>query len=234
VSNESTSRPNGASRRIIDEFGGNAVLLIALIVLLTVVPFLPGHNTEDIVTRLVWTAVIVAGLLRASGRRGFLWIALLLAVPSLLSRWFEIPGVTVARPLVVSLFLLSICAHILADIFQRRQIEIDQILGGVNVYLLLGVLFARLHVAIETLTPGSYMLGDATLATASAQAGQQLEDILQYFSFTSLTTLGYGDVRPVSHAARMLSAGEAVIGQLFVAIFIARLVSIYATRPDED
>jgi hypothetical protein len=231
LASETTS---GTGRSLFDEFGGNAILLFTLIVLLTVVPFLPGHHTESAVSRVVWTAVIVAGLVRTSGSRVYLWLALVISVPSLLSRWFDIPGLTLSGPIAVAFFFLLISAHILTDIFARRRIGIDQLLGGINIYLLLGVIFARLHVAVASHSPDAYMLGDLPIATAAAQAGQQLEDVLQYFSFTTLTTLGYGDIRPASHAARMLSTGEAVVGQLFIAILIARLVSVHATNSEDD
>jgi len=219
---------------LFDEFGGNAVLLLTLIVLLTVLPLFPGDRAEGIISRLVWTAVVMAGLARASGRRFFLWSALLIAIPSVLSRWFEIPGGAQAGPFVLALFFLLISAQMLSDIFKHRQIQTDQVLGGVNVYLLLGVMFARLHVGVETLVPDSYMLGGLPIADAAGAAGSELEDVFQYFSFATLTTLGYGDIRPVGHAARVLSTTEAVVGQLFIAIFIARLVSIHATRPEGD
>jgi hypothetical protein len=229
-----TETRSGEGRSLLDEFGGNAVLLLALIVLLTVVPFLPGHHTGDMVSRIVWTLVIIAGLMRASGRRVFLWIALLIAVPSLVSSWVDVPGGALMGPIAVAFFFLLVSAHILTDIFARRRIGFDQIIGGVNVYLLLGVLFARLHVAVASDSPEAYMLGELPLGVAAAQAGQQLEDALQYFSFATITTLGYGDIRPVSHVARMLSTGEAVVGQLFIAILIARIVGVYASQSESD
>ena len=70
------------------------------------------------------------------------------------------------------------------------------------------------------------MMG-SSFAQWCAMAGQGLQ---LYFSFTTITTLGYGDVLPASHLARVLATGEAVLGQLFIAILIARLVSIYS-RP---
>jgi hypothetical protein len=205
-----------------------------LIILLVVVPFLPGHHTEGVINRIAWSALIVVGILRTSGRRHFLWAALVIAIPSLLSRWVDAFGLADAGPLVVAFFFALIAAHILTDIFSQRRVQLDHILGGINVYLLLGVLFARLHVAVEKYNGASYMLGDLPLAVAAERMGQHLEDLLQYFSFTTLTTLGYGDIRPVSHAARVLSTTEAVLGQLFLAILIARLVSVYVSRRTSD
>ncbi|MBC8340898.1 MAG: two pore domain potassium channel family protein [Proteobacteria bacterium] len=225
---------NQAGKPLFYGLGANAILLLALFVLLAVVPFLPGHQAENLVSRIVWSIVIVAGLARSSGNRFFLWAALIIAGPTLASRWIDIPGGAMTGSLAVALFLLLISAHILVDIFARRQIGIDQIFGSVNVYLLLGVLFARLHLAVAIQSPDAYMMGDISLAAAVSQAGQELEDVLYYFSFTTMTTLGYGDIWPVSQAARMLSMGEAVVGQLFIAILIARIVGVHAAQSADD
>jgi hypothetical protein len=214
--------------------GGNAILLAMLILLLVVVPFLPaqvsGYDTEGTINRVVWTALIIAGILRTAGRRYFLWAALVIAIPSLLSRWIDVFGLADAGPLIIALFFALIAGHILTDIFSQHRIGLDHILGGINVYLLLGVLFTRLHVAVEMNDGKAYLLGDMPLRVAAQSMGQHVEDMMQYFSFTTLTTLGYGDIRPMSEIARMLSTVEAVSGQLFLAILIARLVSVYVSH----
>ena len=94
---------------------GNAILLATLIVLLVFLPFVPGDETQSVVSRIVWTVVIAAGIFRASGRRWFLWAALVIAVPSLLSNWVDIFGLGEVGPLVVALFFALISAQILAD-----------------------------------------------------------------------------------------------------------------------
>jgi hypothetical protein len=214
--------------------GGNAILLAMLIILLVVVPFLPtqfaGYDIEGTLNRVIWTALIIAGILRTTGRRHFLWAALVIAIPSLLSRWFDVFGLADAGPLVIATFFALIVGHILTDIFSQRRISLDHILGGINVYLLLGVLFTRLHVAVEAYDGKAYLMGDVPLRVAAQSMGQHVENLMQYFSFTTLTTLGYGDIRPMSEIARMLSTAEAVLGQLFLAILIARLVSVYVSH----
>jgi hypothetical protein len=228
---------NGSSS-LIDELGGNAILFAMLIILLVVVPFLPSadpvHHPQSAISKIIWSGLIVAGILRTSGRPHFLWAALVIAVPSLLSRWVNIFGLGDAGSLVIALFFALIIAHILTDIFSQRRVTLDHILGGINVYLLLGVLFARLHVAVEKYNANAYMMGDSPLAVVAGRTGQHVEALLQYFSFTTLTTLGYGDIRPASEIARMLSTAEAVSGQLFLAILVARLVSVYASRRPQN
>lgn len=228
---DTTNQPGHTTR---DGFGANAILLLTLLVLLIVVPFLPGNHAENMVSRFVWSIVIVAGLARSTGNRFFLWTALIMAVPTLASRWVDIPGGAITGSIAVALFFLLIAGHILMDIFARRHIGIDQIFGSVNVYVLLGVVFGRLHLAVAIHSPDAYIMSGLSIAEAALQAGQELEDVLYYFSFTTMTTLGYGDIDPVSRLARMLSMGEAVIGQLFIAILIARIVGVHVAQSLDD
>jgi hypothetical protein len=225
---------NQAVQTTRDGVGANAILLLTLFLLLVVVPFLPGHHAENMVSRFAWSIVIVAGLARSTGNRFFLWTALIMAGPALASRWIDIPGGAITGSIVVALFFSLISVHILMDIFARRHIGIDQIFGGVNVYVLLGLVFARLHLAVAIHSPDAYIMSGLSIAEAALQAGQELQDVLYYFSFTSMTTLGYGDIGPVSRLARMLSVGEAVVGQLFIAILIARIVGVHAAQSLDD
>jgi hypothetical protein len=178
--------------------------------------------------------VILAGLLTASRNRKALWIALVIAIPVLVLRWTadhsDLPALRIAEPLSSALFLAFTAGVILKSIFFERRVTLDEILGGVIVYLLIGVVWGQLHHALELAHPGAYLLGDVALvATSSGADGNPVLTFL-YYSFTTLTTLGYGDIRPVTHAARMLSTSEALIGQLYVAILIARLVGSHISQ----
>jgi hypothetical protein len=178
--------------------------------------------------------VILAGLLIASRNRKALWFALVIAIPVLILRWTaghsDLPAMKIAEPLSSALFLAFTAGVVLKSIFSKRRVTLDEILGGVIVYLLIGIVWGQLHHALELAHPGAYLLGDVTLAATSSGADEGLVRTFLYYSFTTLTTLGYGDIRPVTHAARMLSTAEALIGQLYVAILIARLVSGYISQ----
>ena len=102
------------------------------------------------------------------------------------------------------------------------------ILGAINVYLLFAIAFMFLHAFVEVGNPGAYLYQGESLSVA-LKGHHEVDSLafLLYFSIVTLTTLGYGDIAPAIPAARMLCALEAVIGQLFVAIFIARMVSLH-------
>ncbi len=216
------------------EWGRFGVLLVALVVLLVVLPFLPGGTAGGALLRLGWSVVVLAGLLIASRNRKALWFALVIAIPVLVLRWtaghHDVTAVRIAVPISSALFLAFTAAVVLKSLFFERHVTLDEILGGVIVYLLIGVIFAQLHQATELAYPGAYLLGGGALSSTSSGADGNLVFAFLYFSFTTLTTLGYGDIRPAIHAARMLSTGEALMGQLYLAIFIARLVGAHISQ----
>ncbi len=216
------------------EWGSFGVLLIALVTYLVVLPFLPGGAAGGALLRLGWSVVILAGLLIASRNRKALWFALVVAIPVLLLHWTaghsDLRAVRIAEPLSSALFLAFTAGVVLKSVFLERHVTLDEILGGVIVYLLIGVVFGQLHYAMELARPGAYLLGEVALSETSSGVDGDLSLSFLYYSFTTLTTLGYGDIRPVTHAARMLSTGEALIGQLYVAILIARLVGSYISQ----
>ncbi|MGH7260601.1 MAG: ion channel, partial [Nitrospiraceae bacterium] len=116
---------------------------------------------------------------------------------------------------------------LLRYIFSPAAMTTDKLYGAASAYLLLGVLWAYMYVLLEQIYPGSFAIAGAPLAAAT------LPDLL-YFSFTTFTTTGFGDIVPVLRHAQMLAILEQVTGVLFVAILIARLTGIYQPRGDRS
>ncbi len=106
-----------------------------------------------------------------------------------------------------------------------------RIQGATAAYLLIAFSFALAYFLLEFLVPGSFRFpgGEANLNSESWR-------VFYYYSIITLTTLGYGDIIPVHPVARNLAAAEALIGQLYPAILLARLVTLHAqtTRPKKD
>ncbi|MEM9366615.1 MAG: ion channel [Planctomycetota bacterium] len=127
---------------------------------------------------------------------------------------------------VFAILLLSLSERV----FRSGDVDLDRIAGAANLYLLLGILFALIFTMLEIMQPGSFAMTETVSADG---AGQGLVSALIYFSNVTLTTLGYGDVLPVTRPARTLATLEAVFGQLYLAVFMARLVGMHianATR----
>jgi len=123
------------------------------------------------------------------------------------------------------IFHIMILWVMLRYIFTSPSVTVDVLYASAAVYFLLSFLFVPIYGMLETASPGSFV--DTTLA---APVGWQQ---FAYYSLITLSTAGYGDILPVSMWARMLASIEAAIGVLYVAILMARLVSLYEARRRE-
>ena len=131
------------------------------------------------------------------------------------------------HPLGLICFLLIISGALANDVFRSKRIKIDQVLGGVVLYLNIGLTFAVAYTLVEHLSPGAFLLPQP------APGFPVHPTYFAYFSFVTLTTVGYGDTVPVEAIARSLATLEAALGQLYPAIILARLVSIEVSQRDQ-
>lgn len=219
------------------EIGRFAVLLAVLIGFLCVMPFTAEEGVGWVILRVGSSLLLLASVYAASDRRFHLMIAISLAVPALTAQteadWLGDRPALLMRMGLNAALLFYVAGLILNALLRQRRISADTIFGGINVYLLLAIGFAYLHGLVELFEPGSYQEHGENLSAWFGQ-GHWIEELgtLFYFSTVTMTTLGYGDMAPVSAPARMLCSAEAVAGQLYVAIFIARLVALHASRGD--
>ena len=209
----------------------NTSLLVAQLVALFVLPLFATPETEPRSFQISVLIVLAASLYAASARRAALIIALALLVPTAFA-WFGpdlLPGQTdnVLRMMTISASLMFTAVILVQALMRHDTVTRETLLGGVNVYLLLVFAFALVHASVEVAHHGSYTVGGEPLLdyVDSTYSGRSFPTII-YFSVTTLTTLGYGDIVPATDRARMLTSLEALIGQLYIAIFIGRLVGI--------
>lgn len=107
-------------------------------------------------------------------------------------------------------------------LFERRAVRFDDILGTMCGYLLAALAWANLYAAIELISPGAFLVTGADLPDLTRW--HERESLFVYFSLTTLTTIGYGDVTPVAAAARTAAMFEGVFGQFCIAVVVAQLV----------
>jgi hypothetical protein len=123
------------------------------------------------------------------------------------------------------LFFMAVGVIIMTNIMLHiDHITAELIYGSINVYLLVGLSFAFLHALVEFIQPGS--ISDL----ASLSMGEESIMPYVYYSFVTMTTLGYGDVSPVTGPAATIAYIEAIFGQLYIAIMIARLMGLYVAH----
>lgn len=199
------------------------LLLASLVLLLVLSPTLDGNPAGSLLLAVLFTLVLLAAVFAAGGRRTTLAVALAFALPWLYLSWLHPLWRTEPIDVVADLLLIGLAAYVLALVLMRvvraERVGVDAICGAIAVYLLAAVVWAVCYGVIEALAPGSFRLADA-------QAGMVWNQFL-YYSLVTLTTLGYGDITPLTAAARIWSALEAVTGTLYLAVLIARLVSLY-------
>jgi hypothetical protein len=117
------------------------------------------------------------------------------------------------------------------EVLREEEISVDTILGGICIYLLAGYFFTHLYLLLLAANPAALATGgrEVRVLMEGPHPLQAIPSVV-YFSFTTLTTIGFGDLTPATGGARLVAMGEGIVGQLFPAIFIARLVSLYVAR----
>ena len=156
-------------------------------------------------------------------------------VPTLIGHWIEHLSDSSIHRIVglglATVFLAFLTLVIMFAVFRDETVTFDTIFGAVCAYLLLGVTWGTAYALLVVISPDSLSVSPA-LAHASGwgEPISAFTPVLQYYSFTTLATLGYGDVSPLSPGARALSVMEGLGGQLYLAVLVARLVGIHTAR----
>jgi len=169
-------------------------------------------------------------------------LAMALAIPpaviALLSVFVRAGWIVALEHITMVAFLALVVRVLLDHVMSQREVSKDIIRAGLVVYLLVGLMFADVYALFELVWPGSFDMGEEVVAAASAHRYARVYATrFIYYSLVTLTTLGFGDITPVSTLARSFSAVEAVIGPVFLAVFIGQLVGVRvarATRRDDE
>ena len=207
---------------------GMTVLLAMLVATIFIVPVAapPLGDSGRALIELFFLLVLAAGgWAIAEHRRAALVLAVLGAVIIAIA-WLPVPAFGPATPLVrqaaALLAVLLLAAMVGYRVFAPGRVTTDRIMGAIALYLLFGVVWGNAYEIVALADPAAF--------SAAADTGRGIERWF-YFSFVTLTTVGYGDVTPVSRAARVLAIGEALVGQLYPAIILARLVTLQTSEP---
>jgi len=206
-------------------------LLLFLMILIFAGPFLSSHGKGFGLYDGLYTGVLILGAYSASGKRAFLLIALAILVPSVVLVWLDhfdtSTSYALPRYILAILFFMYIAGTILIHVLKSERVTFDKICAALCSYLLIGVIFAFLYSLLEFLEPGTFLAGGKVIPSGDPRAfhGAGLGQAI-YFSFTTLTTLGYGDIAGATPVAKNLSVLEALIGQIYLVVLVARLVGM--------
>lgn len=201
-------------------------LLVALLLFLIAIPLVDdlGIGGAPIIRGLVFSGLLVIGVwsLRGGGRYFSLGMIFVIGgvILNVLSVQMQSLFFQYGSLLSMIGFLLVAISFTLREVAFGTDISANRLFGAVCVYLLLGVIWALSYSMIELSMPGSF-------AGFAAWSDRGWDSDWLYFSFVTMTTLGYGDLLPVSATARALAYLQAVFGQFYIAVLVAGLVSAY-------
>lgn len=162
-------------------------------------------------------------------------LAWALALPTFLGQW----ALTVTAPVaaqqavlaMTTLFLGFVAVVVLGEVLADEAVTVDTIMGAVAVYFLLGLIFGCAYAWVAIGNPAAFSISAALQEHAGSEDRfSPLPPLMQYYSFVTLSTVGFGDITPVSPVVRSLSMIEAFTGQLYLAVLVARLVGIHGAR----
>jgi hypothetical protein len=214
------------------------ILLGALLLLLVGQPVMLGFSTPPQLFDAFLMLVTVALFLSFCPDRKQRLIAIALGLPTcLLSLGGHLlsdrPGATaivIGHGLAVVFFFWA-AALIIGSLFRRQALSLDSVFGAICGYLLLGMAWGVLYAQLDAARPGSFQVGDRLAEQVRAEDSRI--PLFTYYSFITLTTVGYGDVTPVSATARTCAWLEAITGQFYLAVLVAGLVGALLSRKSE-
>ena len=201
-----------------------AGFLTALVLMLVATPFVRGLKGGPLYEAVLFTLVMCTGLIASGSRRR---LPLTLGSFALAATWLnqlwprQCPALTFILPALA--FLLFVIASLLGFILRAKRVDANVLCAGISVYLIFGLLWGLAYTLVAQENPNAFAFSIHPGMAATMSGFTAI-----YFSFTTLMTVGYGDITPVADVARMLAILEAMTGTLFVGIMIARLVSLYS------
>ena len=217
------------------------LLLISLFALLLEMPVLPALGAWGrAASSFVFSVLLLAAVAAASHRRLAGAIALSLwAITFLLQivgLWYhQSDAYQFVNHVADILFLGYVTYVILRHLFDTSQVTFSTICAALCVYLLLAVLWAIVYSLVDVIDPGAFVFNAAVDGqTPSMRFGGGQSVAPMYYSLVTITTLGYGDIVPVSPAASILAVVEAVIGQFYLTVLVAWLVGKYIASSIKD
>jgi hypothetical protein len=201
-------------------------LLSALLLLLVAVPLAQDFNflDPDIVRAFFFSVLMIVGARSLNGGGRYFTIGMVLAAFGILLNIVAVGKsatlLQAASLLSLFTFLLVSVSYTLKQVVFGTELNMNRLVGAICVYLLLGILWALAYAFLELVVPGSFKGIELTKTTG-------WHNDWFYFSFVTLTTLGYGDITPMTSAGRSLVYLQAIAGQFYIAVLVAGLVGAY-------
>ena len=201
----------------------------ALILNILISPFTDPLRSGNLIETMLMTSVLLVAVLSIAGRWRAL-VGIVLAAPAVIGEWLNhwwpdetlIYVVTRAAGL---LFIGFVVVELLRFIVHAPRVDAEVLCAAVAGFLLSGLAWSLAYNLLVRLDPNSFVF---TLSSKSSDSMNGFTSL--YFSFITLSTVGYGDIVPASEVARMLAMVEAMFGMFYMTVLVARLVSLYSSK----
>jgi hypothetical protein len=205
------------------------LLLIFLFFLFVFRPY--EHNDIYIgLWKIFFTAALLLAIFNVHHRKSVKIAVSILAIPAVLFTWISIFNHSELIIVAVSLsntLLMAVCTgSILCDVVLRAQVTLETLKGVISAYFLVAFIFAYIYLLIEAATPGSILIQNQVLNPF--ENPHHFFSLMLYYSFTTLLTIGYGDIVAMKDVSQTACVIEGLIGQFYIAILVARLVAVYS------
>jgi voltage-gated potassium channel len=201
-------------------------LFLTIVLRFVLSGFLGEYVRANLLSAIFSSFILLFCVYSVSQTRRDFHIALGLAIPAFFGSWVGLFLKSFSLPIFGSflqiIFLGFILLIIISHLFRLEEVTMDTILGAACSYFLIGLVWSLIFFVLESLSPGSFSF--------SRPHEEMNLNFFLYYSFMTMTTVGFGDITPLSDPARSLSVLEAVLGQLYMAITIAILVGSYLSR----
>lgn len=207
------------------------IMLISIGLMFFLSPLVEEFTTLYMIFDVSMTLMLLAGIYSVSQRRAYTVVATIAAFPMLLCVWQEffpeLPGIFPVASFSGFVFSAVIITSIASFLSSCKNITLDLIFGSLIVYCFLGIAWAFLYSLVDCFSPGSFgnIITEITF--------QEKMSHFFYFSFVTLSTLGYGDITPVTEFTRSLTIIEAVTGQIYLVVMVAWLVGMKVSQDME-
>jgi Ion channel len=210
--------------------GHYTVLLISLVLFLFVLhPLLINHVLLLTILRVGFMFVLFGACYAVATSRNAFWLALLLALLTAATTWgggFWDDALLETWSCIFAIaFFFWISVLLLRHVLGGSTVTLDRLFGAICVYMIFGIMWAEIFTLLHNLHPSAFDFNERLHAELGSVQPGAPTSVFLYYSFVTLTTLGYGDISPVSTGARAMASLEAIVGPLYLAILIARLVS---------
>ena len=202
------------------------ILLVLILSLIILLPFLRDFVQNHILSDVFSTAIFLGIIFAVKTKPSHVIIASILALPLIVTTWsyyfIEFTHIGLLTRIFSALFFAYAVINILKIIARTEDITRETIFAAIVAYLLIALMWAFIYMILELLIPGSFSFPD--------KAFRKETMIFEYFSFITITTLGYGDITPLSDKASALALSEALVGQIYLVVLVAWLVGMHVSR----